>query len=384
MGTALILIFYVGFPALVIYLAHIIPSVKKVGAVIVCYVAGIALGNAGLLPEDAYRLQDAVTTAAIPLALPLMFFSLDLRQWFKAGARALLSFALEIISVAVLTSAGYFIFRMRVGGEAWKLAGMLSGVYTGGTINLAAVGTALKIDPTLYVSAHVSDIVVSAIYLLFVITVGQRVLGMLLPPFKPGFASPQEKYEPPEDYDSYAGVFKRDVIVTLLGAFGLAVLIGAFGGGISLLLPKEWGSVAAILIFTTLGILCSTIPSVRRIKMTYHLGQYFILVFCLALGSMADLGKFAVSTPSVVGYVSFVVFGSLVLHWLLASIARIDRDTVIITSVAGICSPPFVPMVAAALKNREVLFPGIITGIIGWVIGTYFGIGISYLLRALF
>jgi hypothetical protein len=287
MGTALTLLFYIGFPALVIYLAHKIPAVNKVGAVVVCYVAGIAAGNIGLLPEGAGRLQDAVTTAAIPVALPLMFFSLDLRQWLKVGTRALLSFALEIVSVAVLASAGYFIFRKGVGSETWKLAGMLSGVYTGGTINLAAVGTALKIDPTLYVAAHVSDIVVSAIYLLFVITVGQRVLGTLLPPFKPasdrhsGQAGPGERGVPAaqaephspqgdrgplEDYGSYAGIFNRDVFVPLLGALGLAVLIGAFGGGVSLLLPKEWGSVAAILIFTTLG-------------------------------SMANLGKFAAAAP---------------------------------------------------------------------------------------
>jgi uncharacterized membrane protein len=221
---------------------------------------------------------------------------------------------------------------------------MLSGVYTGGTVNLAAVAA--------------------------------KPGGRLGGPDSGG------KTDLLEDYDSYAGIFRRAVIVPLLVALGLAALIGAFGGGISLLFPKDWGSVVVILIFTTLGILCSAVPSVRRIRMTYHAGQYFILVFCLALGSVANLRKLATSAPSVVGYVALTVFGSLVVHWLFASAFRIDRDTMIDTSVAGICSPPFVPMVSAALRNREVLFPGIITGIIGWVIGTYFGIGMSSLPRA--
>jgi len=69
------------------------------------------------------------------------------------------------------------------------------------------------------------------------------------------------------------------------------------------------------------------------------------------------------------------------LHAALARIFKIDADTVIITSVAGICSPPLVPMVAASLKNREIVLSGVMTGIIGWVVGTYLGIAIAYILR---
>jgi uncharacterized membrane protein len=71
------------------------------------------------------------------------------------------------------------------------------------------------------------------------------------------------------------------------------------------------------------------------------------------------------------------------LHVLLASFFKIDVDTVIITSVAGICSPPLVPMVASALKNKEIVITGVVTGIIGWVIGTYLGIAVAYILHNL-
>jgi uncharacterized membrane protein len=61
-------------------------------------------------------------------------------------------------------------------------------------------------------------------------------------------------------------------------------------------------------------------------------------------------------------------------------IFRIDADTVIITSTAMIYSPPFVPVVAAALKNRDVIISGLTTGIIGYVIGNYLGIFTGFLL----
>ncbi len=258
---------------------------------------------------------------------------------------------------------------------------MLIGVYTGGTINLAAIGTALRASPSLYVAANTSDIVISALYLFFLITVGQRVIGIFLKPYNGGGVSAKETEI--ADYSSYKGIFSRGIFPPLLGAFLLAVLIAAAGASLTFFLPQEWGIVLAVLAITTLGIAASFVPGIRRIKKTYHLGQYFILVFCLAIGSMADLGKLAQAIPAVIAYVSLAVFGSMALHVALCALFRVDTDTMIITSVAGICSPPFVPMIASALKNRDIIVPGIVTGIIGWAIGTYLGISFHYLLSAL-
>ncbi len=115
--------------------------------------------------------------------------------------------------------------------------------------------------------------------------------------------------------------------------------------------------------------------------MTFQLGQYIILIFCLVVSSMADLSKLLSTAPAMIGYVSIAVFLGFIIHVALAAIFKIDADTVIITSVAGVFSPPFVPMIAAALRNKEVVVTGVITGIIGWVIATYLGIGVAYVLH---
>ena len=60
---------------------------------------------------------------------------------------------------------------------------------------------------------------------------------------------------------------------------------------------------------------------------------------------------------------------------------RIDADTTVICSVSFICSPPFVPMMAAAMKNRRVIVIGLSAGIIGYAAGNYLGFLISQLLR---
>jgi uncharacterized membrane protein len=79
---------------------------------------------------------------------------------------------------------------------------------------------------------------------------------------------------------------------------------------------------------------------------------------------MADISKLIGSAPAVLGYVGFTIACCLVLHVALCRVFGVDTDTMIITSTAGINSPPLVPVVAAALKNRELVVSGVITGII--------------------
>ncbi len=69
------------------------------------------------------------------------------------------------------------------------------------------------------------------------------------------------------------------------------------------------------------------------------------------------------------------------MHLLIARWLKIDADTTIITSVACICSPPFVPMVVAALKNKDMLLSGISAGVLGYAVGNIASIGVAYLFQ---
>jgi len=371
--------FYVLFPALVLYLCHKHAVLKKLGAVVICYIVGMAVGNTGILPENITNIQNVLTMVTIPLALPLIFFSIDIKRWTRLAGKSILSFALAAVGTAIAAGGGFAVFRGAVGEESWKVGGMLIGVYTGGTPNLAAIGNALRVDPTTYVAAHTSDVVVSAIYLLLLVTVVRRILVTVLPRFQS--TGEANLHEAVEDFVSYAGILNRRNMFPLLKALGLALLIAAIAAGLAFVFPEDIAMVVAVLTVCTLGVACSFIPAVRAIPMTFHLGQYIILIFCLAVSSMADLSKLVSTAPAMVGYVSVVIFVGLAIHAGLAAMLRIDADTVIMTSVAGVFSPPFVPMVAAVLRNKEIVVTGVITGVIGWVIGTYLGVAVGYLLK---
>jgi uncharacterized membrane protein len=65
----------------------------------------------------------------------------------------------------------------------------------------------------------------------------------------------------------------------------------------------------------------------------------------------------------------------------MAYLFKVDSDTMIVTSTALICSPPFVPVIAGAIRNRQVIISGLTVGILGYAIGNYLGYLVAQFLR---
>ncbi len=379
MITALLLVFYIGTPLLVLHLCHRYRFVNKLGAVVIAYIIGLLVGNLGLLPAGVEEMQDTITSASIPLALPLLLFSLNIRSWFRIAGKTMLSLSLGIGSAVVMVIVGFFIFR-NILPEAWKISGMMVGVYSGGTPNLASIQSVLQADPETYIILNTHDIILSSIYLAFLMTAGKKVFSMVLRPFQGNKSFDNDK-DTFDGIDPYWGIFRKDIFWPILGAVGLSILIAAVSIGLSFLIEGGISMLIIILSITTLSIGISLIPRVNKIEKTFETGMYFILIFSLAVASMADISKFAGAAPGLFFYVALVIFGSLLLHLGLSKIFGIDTDTMIITSTALICSPPFVPVVAGALKNKDIIISGLTVGIIGYAIGNYLGISIAFILK---
>ncbi len=164
-------------------------------------------------------------------------------------------------------------------------------------------------------------------------------------------------------------------------ALGLTIIIVALGGGLMQLVVEKSKMAVFILSITTLAIIASFIKKVNAIPKTFNLGMYFILVFSVVVASKLNLSELTHINSSLFYYVGFAVFGSTILHIILSRVFNVDADTVMVTSVSLICSPPFVPVVAGAIKNKEVIIPGITVGIIGYAIGNYLGYLMSELLQ---
>ena len=367
-------------PAGILWICKKVTFLGKIGPVLLLYILGVIIGNIGIRPEGIGTTQEILSNAMVPLAIPMMLFGCTFR--FKEAQKQLKALLTGLTAVVMAVVAGYLIFGKNL-EEGPKIGGMLTGVYTGGTINLAALKTMLGVKNETYILINSYDMLVSFLYLTFLLTIGIKLFRRLLP-FKSSAIAADTRDSDMESNGNYGFILTKEGIKNIGKIMGITVLICALSGGIALIFPEGAFMVVFILMLTTLGIGCSFIRPIHNLKHSYDLGMYLIYIFCIVVASMADLKSLDLAGGlNLLGYLLVAVFGSLVIQVILARIFKIDADTMVIASVTFINSPPFVPMMVAAMKNKSVLVTGLTLGIIGYAVGNYLGYIISEMLKLL-
>lgn len=378
---------YIATPALLIILCQKFKYLDKIGVVVLSFGLGILLAMSGLLPADSATkgLQENLSSISVALALSLLVFSMDIPTALKASGNTLKSLGLALFSVVLVSMIAAIIFAPHL-PEIWQIAGMSVGAYTGGGPNMAAIKTAINADTDIFTDMLTYDILLSALYVIFIITLAKPIFSKFLLPFKEPKAV-QETNSFDHLADETSNSYRPLANIKLMPKTAIALLLSVLIVGVSLVVSKLLSGAMAdafiIIAITTLGVAASFVPYVRALPNSYPLGMYLILIFCFTTGSMVDTSVFTELKVTLFAYISTILLGSLILQAILCRLFKIDVDTFLITSSAAIMSVPFIPVIAGALKNRYVLVPGFAAAIIGYILGNYLGIAVALSVKAL-
>ncbi len=374
-----IALLFILIPVIIIFVQHYLPRTNVINPIIPAYVAGLLLSL--VLPHTAAMgaLQDGVSSAAVAFSIPLMLFAVDIRGWMRAGREAIISFLLAGISVLIAVTVAHFLLAHLVQSGA-EIGGLLVGVYTGGTPNLAAIRVALDVESSLYLTVHTVDLLVSAVYILLILLLGRRILGG---EERDGRSAAPSGGGADNLSPAYVQIVARGNRGTTFIALGCAAAVVLLSVALSAMVPDEHATTVTILLLTTLSLLATIIPGISRLTTSFRTGEFFILIFSVAVGSMAEVERMVTTSPVIIAYLSIVVFGSLGLHFILGRIFRIRRGTIMVTSISAVCSPPFVGMLAPIVRDPRLIAAGITTGVIGYAVGNYLGVAMFWFLSAL-
>ncbi len=388
--TIFIILFCVFSPLFILWLTYKSSLLNKVGSIIVAYIIACTLGLLGVFPDtdEVHGVQTTIASATVPFAIPLMLFSADIKSWAKLAPNFIKSLIFGILGCAIAIAVGFVLYGQSDRVMFANIGGMLTGLYTGGNANLASLKVALGVDESVFVLVSAYSVVLSAVYLFFVIIFGKKVLGL----FMPDFASDKDAEDAElgklsvENHENelFLGLFRRDNLRDL----GLSLLLSAgiiiVGAGVAFLFPKDMFQSVFILGISLLSVLASMNKRIRSLKRTFEAGTFFILIFSVAVASQVSLSTLKDINPDIFMFTTVATIGALFFHVLLSAIFRVDTDTTLTTSISLICSPPFAPVMGGALHNKAVIGPGIAVGLFGYAAGTYIGFGLAKMLLFVF
>ena len=372
-------------PAGVIWACRRFPLLGRLGPIMVLYAVGMVVGNMPFLPAGIATLQEIIPNVMIPLAIPMMLFGCS---FSRGEARLQMKIIFSgFLSVCVAVTIGYLFFGRYI-GEGAEVGGIIMGMYTGGTLNAAALQAIFRIDSERFVLINSYDIIISFLYFVFLFSVGIKMFRRLYGE-RDKVLSAKNRAEIEEqivqaEQNPYRRLWSREGAQQLGSMLLYTLVIVAVSAGVALLMPDGWFMVVFILLLTTLGVACSFIKRVRALDLSYDVGMYLIYIFSITIASMADFSNLDLAGGvNQLAFMTVAVFLSLMIHAVVCRLMRVDADSMMISSVAFINSPPFVPMASAAMQNKHTLVTGLGAGIVGYAAGTHLGVLMAELLSHL-
>lgn len=393
--TVILFITILFLPRLIILATTKVPFLNTLGSVFLCYFFGLLLSFPFKAAGADISIASDFSAVLVCVGMPLILFSSNLPALKKLARPMLTSFGMNCIAAVAVAIGAFFLFKNII-PNAENISAMLIGSYVGGTPNMIAIGKSMDAGNSQIMLLQTADMIGGGTYFLLLLSFMPWLTKKILPRYKPvGLSKNPQLTEETERYTEEFSGKKQSIkpfraFMGRVGLVGLAVLLFAVAAAICLLLPSKYGNtglaklseytVVIMLVVTTGGIALSFVKKVRYAHGSYSTGLYFILMFSVVMGLSFDLS--AIGQVLLLLAMELVVqYGTVILHLIMAKLGKIDSHTMVITSCAGIFGPPFIIPVAKALKNDEVILPGILCGILGLVIGNYAGVGVGNFLR---
>ena len=348
---------------------------RKASGVLIILCLGVLLSNIQIIPHsaDAYGV---VGSMLVPLAIPMLLFRADLKQVFaEVGPmlKAFIASALVIaVSIIVLTLAFDF------GEYESKVAGTLAGSYIGGSLNFVATAQAVQLDdPNHYVAALTADTIGAVLFLILLMVMPALAFVRRLMPSR--YYSEAGANLGAEAGHQETTAAKPFDIAGLAAAMATSFIICALADLISAKLGQESYS---ILIITILALLVANFmkPLVKRFNSEFEVGTFFMYMFSVTIGAGADIATIAgVALPYVV-LICLAVAMFFVLILVVGRVLRLDLAELMVAANACILGPATAAALAAGQGWKDLVTPGMLTGILGYSVGTFIGVAVTKLL----
>lgn len=340
-----------------------------VPSIVLIYFSMMAIGNIRLFEPSAIKSFSSAKSYILPAMIFLMLLGSDIRSIYRLKTKLIISFFVTSASIM----AAFIVMWVVMGGlfeqEAHKAFGALSGSWIGGTANMIAVAGATGLEGELMGYCLITDSVCYAAWLAFLL-------------FSVGYKDRFNAWAKAEAVTSATPASKHQGNSAKLDIYALilAVVISVTVVALSKALPTYsfvTSSFWAVILSTIIGITVSFTPLSHSQK-SEKIGFWLLcaLIALIAVESaFDDIGKAWLFVIA-----GFMVIGLHALFLIIyAKLFRIDLFTIGAASLANIGGVASAPLLAAAF-NKNLVSVGVIMSMLGYIIGTFCGLAVTYVL----
>ncbi len=390
MRLILITTIYLIFPIIIVSIFHKWKFFQKIGTVIMSYFVGLLMSLTGMVAFEIgsaefvtlSTIQKWIMNLTVPLAIPLMLFGSDFKLWSKSLPKTMITLAGGIISIVIAIVLAFFVFQDKGITDLANVSSMMVGIYTGGSMNFFALASILHVNSNIVTLVYTFEMLVTFPLILFIVAGGYKLFRRLLPFSNKIQIKSEEKDVTTIDCgeENYANMLNKNIFPKTMFAFLLSIVFLLVGVCLSIYLTGKLSELIIIMTVTTLAIVASCSKKIRNLPKTFELGMLLILIFSIVVASQFDITALNTSAFTLLCFILFIMLTAVVLHILFCRFVKIDGDLFTVSNIALLCSPPFVPPVVGAMGNKKVLISGLVIGLVGYAVGTYLGVALSYLL----
>lgn len=348
---------------------------KQFGAALLVILFTAVVANLNLIPSasNSIGLYSVIFNYIAPISIFYLLLNVNLNSIRKAGLPMISLFIIGSLAttLGILISWTILSPETVLGKDAKVIAGMLTGTYTGGSVNFNAVALEYGFQKkgVLYAGTIAVDNVVTALWIL---------VTLILPVILTRIWKRTIEIKIPSNQQVSLSNKGMD-----MGSLSWLTLLGITSLYVSEILVGYFPKIPSILILTTIGIGLAQTKFVANLKGSHDLGLYLVYLFLAVIGAYCEFS--AVYQLKEVG-IMLLLFTSLavVLHGiitiLVGGLFYRDWQMIAIVSQANVGGGASAIALAETFKRNELILPAILVGTLGNALGTYLGFFVVYIL----
>lgn len=344
--------------------------------IVMVYLSITAMAIAGVwqVTPAIHQAQSLLIGNLVPALLFLLMINCDLRAIFRLGPRVLAVFACTTVSLFIAFIATFLIYRHWLPGDDWHPLAALSGSWVGGTANMIGVKQAIGMsDPHLAMSL-LTDAVCYSMWVVVLFSVAR-----LAPAFN-RWTRARSSGELEVAEVAPSGPTVPENVLLWLGAALLATTLARVVAGWLPTSEMVSAGTWTILLSTLAGLAVAHTPVARFPGAGSISGAMLIFVVAM-LASQSNFHGLG-EAPLYILCGATVIALHAVLLVGFARVFHFDLYLCGISSLAHIGGVAATPVLAAAY-SRALVPVGILLALLGYILGTAFGLLVASVMSTL-